>query len=196
MRRLSLVLGLGWLALLPASARAQYADPPNPFPADQRPESEAPPPEAGSTVRASVGPALRVSDDAVDGGLAVALDIGARAAGGRVSGAWVRAGSDRGLSQYTLELWIDFGTGRLLHPVLGAGAGLARLDRTDENGVVSTASLGVGVLRGTLEYVLPVPDADARAGIDLIGSVAAIRGSESPRTDGWLLALARVGVGF
>jgi hypothetical protein len=143
-----------------------------------------------------VGPALRVSEIAPQGGFAAALDIGARAAGARLSGSWLDVGGEHGLSQYDLQLWIDFGYGRLLHPVLAAGAGIARADAVDADGNVTTSTLGVGVLRGTLEYVLPVSEADARAGIDVTGSVPAIRSRDAVDTNGWLLVIARVGVGF
>jgi hypothetical protein len=151
---------------------------------------------ADSTVRVSVGPALRVGTDGVRGGLVTALDIGAKAAGGRLSAAWARAGSDGGLSQYTAELWVDFGVGRVLRPIVGAGAGIARVDAVDAAGSLTTSTLGLGVLRGTLEYVLPVAGADARVGIDLSGALPAIRGSTAPGVDGWLVGMARVGVGF
>lgn len=149
-------------------------------------------PLASSLVRLGVGPTLRVSEDAPDGGLCAMLDVGRGASGLRLSGAWVRAGSEGGLSQYAAELWIDFGVGREFHPVLAAGAGAARLNRGDS----ATSTVGIGTLRGTFEYVLPVSGADARAGLDLTGSVPAIRGSGSDDVKPWLLAVARVGVGF
>jgi hypothetical protein len=147
-------------------------------------------------VRASVGPALRVSDAATDGGLYAAVDLGARATGLRLSGAWMRAGADQGLSQYSAELFIDFGTDKLLHPQLAAGAGLARVGTRNSAGGTDTTSLGVGVLRGSLEYLLPISAEDARMGIDVIGSVPAIRGSDGADAKPWLLAAARVGIGF
>ena len=149
-------------------------------------------PLPSSLVRLGVGPTLRFSEDATDGGLCAALDVGRGPSGLRVSGAWVRAGSEGGLSQYAAELWIDFGVGQELHPVLAAGAGAARLNRGDS----ATSTVGIGTLRGTLEYVLPVSGADARAGLDLTGSVPAIRGSGADDVKPWLLAVARVGVGF
>jgi hypothetical protein len=149
-----------------------------------------------STVRVSVGPGLRVSKDAADGGLAAAVDIGSSAAGARLSGAWVRVGGERGLAEYRAELFIDFGVERRLHPILGAGAAVARLDRARADGSLETGTYGLGVFRGTLEYVLPVEEADARAGIDAIGSVAAIHGKGDSDPGAWLLFVARVGVGF
>jgi hypothetical protein len=195
--------------LLPAVAHAQpFSTPPD----DQQPQiaysdpDRLPPPIAEgspypplptSTIRVHTGPALRISEDAPDGGLFAALDIGERAAGVRFSGAWVRVGAARGMSQYAGELWIDFGHDQRLHPILGAGAGAARLDLLDRStGETEAHTVGIGVLRGTLQYMLPVRGTDARASIDVIGAVPAIRGSDTPETSPWLLVLATVGVGF
>jgi hypothetical protein len=149
-----------------------------------------------STVRLSVGPALRAGADHTHGGLVTMLDIGSKAAGGRLSGTWSHVGSDGGLSQYTAELWVDFGARRRLHPIVGAGAGIARLENDDGAGFLRASTLGLGVLRGTLEYVLPVSGVDARVGIDVQGALPAIRSAGSPDVDGWIVAAARVGVGF
>ncbi len=150
-----------------------------------------------STVRLLTGPALRVSSTSPDGGLFAAVDIGERAAGLRLSGSWVRVGSARGLSQYTGELWLDFGAGRRLHPILGAGAGVARTDVKDPaTGNLDSHTLGIGLLRGSLQYSLPVHGTDARAALDVIGNVPAIRGSDSVDASPWLLVVASVGVGF
>ena len=160
---------------------------PEPFPV-RAPES--------SFVRAYVGPALRLAEGTTDGGLYAAFDLGARATGVRFSGSWLRAGADQGLSQYTGELWIDFGVGKLLHPALAAGAGLARAGVIDEAGKAKTASLGVGVLRGSLDYVLPIAGEDARVGVDVIGNVPAIRSADASDVKPWVVAAARVGIGF
>ena len=187
-------------AASPAAAQP-FATPPGgsePLVEDHRepPEVEVETFEEPSMVRVSVGPALRVSKDAADGGLAAAIDFGPGPAGARISGAWVRVGSDRGLAEYRAELFIDFGADKRLHPILGAGAAVARLDSMGEDGELETATYGVGVLRGSLEYVLPVSDADARTGIDAIGSVPAIHGKGQSDPGPWLVLVARVGVGF
>ncbi len=150
-----------------------------------------------STVRIHTGPALRISDSSPDGGLFAALDVGERAAGVRASGTWVRVGAEGGLSQYAGELWIDFGHDRRLHPILGAGAGVARLDlRNPTTGNLDAETIGIGVLRGTLAYVLPVGGTDARASVDVIGAVPAIRSEAAENVSPWMLVLATVGVGF
>jgi hypothetical protein len=186
-----------------SSALAQpFATPPGtlePLPDDRPPTYEPVADEPlvePSTVRISVGPALRVSKGAADGGLATAIDLGSGPAGARVSGAWINVGSDRGLAEYRAELTIDFGADKRLHPILGAGAGVARLDQAEQDGSIETSTYGVGILRGTLEYVLPVSGADARAGIDAIGSVPAIHEKGASNPGPWLSLVARVGVGF
>ena len=189
-------------------AGAQFAEPPDqPLiarqearePAGDRfvaePDSPYYPPR--STLRLHVGPALRVSEQDPDGGLFAGLDIGERGAGLRLSGSWVRVGSESGMQHYTGELWIDFGEGERLHPILGAGAGVARVNVIDaQTGNSSAHTLGTGVLRGTLEYGLPVRSTDARAGISVIGAVPAIRSSDEVSTSPWVLFVATVGVGF
>ena len=180
-------LPLAFVCFVASPALAQpFATPPEGSETRVVDEREPPPPETEpfdepSTVRVSVGPALRVSMGA-DGGLAAAIDFGPGAAGARISGAWVRVGSDRGLAEYRAELFIDFGAEKRLHPILGAGAAVARLDSAADD--------------GSLEYVLPVSEADARAGIDAIGSVPAIHEKGASDPGPWLTFVARVGVGF
>jgi hypothetical protein len=144
----------------------------------------------------SVGPVLWVARQLTDGGLAAAIDIGAGAAGARLSGSWVRVGSDVGLAEYRGELFIDFGADRRLHPIIGAGAGVARLGTRASDGTATTSTYGVGVLRGTVEYELPVERTDARVGLDASASVPAIQGKGANDASPWLLFSARVGVGF
>jgi hypothetical protein len=149
-----------------------------------------------SSLRVFTGPALRISNEAADGGLFVALDVGARAAGARISGMWLRAGSPGGMSQYAGEIWIDFGAGERIHPILAAGAGMARLDLADPaTGDVDPVTIGVGLLRGSLQYRLPVRGVDARAALDAIGSVPAFA-EAADDTSPWLTLSASVGVGF
>src|SRR3954469_8692897 len=190
--RPSTVAAFALASLFATGARAQsrYALPPD----ENLPEPPRFEPE--STVRLSVGPALRVASAGADGGLGAALDIGARGSGGRFSGTWVRVGSDRGVSAYTAELWVDFGAPRRLRPIVAAGAGVARLDTADASGAVNGSTVGLGVLRGSLEYVLPIADASARVGVDLSGALPAIRSQAAPDIGGWLVATLRVGIGF
>jgi len=200
-------LGVTFSAAFPAHAQgfAEPADQPilvqdDPYSDDDEPRRFESEPERDlpeSTVRLHVGPGLRISEADPQGGLFAAVDVGRHAAGARVSGSWVRVGCEGGISQYTRELWIDFAHRSALHPIVGAGAGVARLERRNsETGELETGSVGVGVLRGALEYVLPVQRTDARAGLEVIGSVPAIRSAETENARAWLLVVATVGVGF
>lgn len=207
------VAGLALLAstlTLSAAAGAQpYAQPPDgepvvaePYPGYDRPydrpyvASDEPWYTPQSTVRIYTGPVLRISEDSPDGGLYAAVDIGEKAAGVRVSGTWVRVGAERGLSQYGGELWLDFNHRGPLHPIIGAGAAAARIELADPDGDTDSYTIGVGTLRGTLQYALPIRDTDARASIEIIGAVPAIRGNDTPESKAYMLALATVGVGF
>jgi hypothetical protein len=127
-----------------------------------------------------------------------ALDLGRGPAGFRLSGFWLRVGSDNGLAQYTGELTLDLGGRMAFRPVLGAGAGFARTYRVDDNGARTTggATLGVGQLRAALEYRIPIEETDARAGVHLIGVLPAVRGEGAPDLGPWLIAAATVGIGF
>lgn len=193
----------GWSS----AARAEgFATPPDeplvPRPSeDATDETRALAAESASDSRASplrlhVGPSLLISEHDPQGGLFAAADIGRGATGARVSGTWVRVGSESGLSQYTLELWLDFARGANLHPVLAAGAGVARVYHAEPNGDPKANTLGVGVLRATLEYGLPIAGTDARAALDAIGALPAIQGGDSVKVDPWLTVVGSVGVGF
>ncbi len=210
MKHAGCALALIGLSCIAGTARAEgFAQPPDepliarPGPDDER-RDEPPIAYDGyddfhqprSTVRVHIGPTLRVSRHDPDGGLYAALDIGERAAGVRFSGAWVRVGADNGMQQYGGELWLDFGDGKRLHPILAAGAGVSRLEQIDAAGTRTASTVGVGTLRGTLQYVLPVRGTDARAGLDVIGAVPAIRGSGATESSPWMLVVATVGVGF
>ncbi len=203
LRWISFALGLASVALAPP-ARADYAPPPEPSPYrpdeppyrpdeppdyrrdEQEPWAEPPFSPSSSTVRFHVGPAVLINPSGP--GLFTALDIGQRAVGGRLSASWLRAESAQGLSAYTAELWIDFRHRYTLHPILGAGASWLHGGALGEDDDV-----GAGVLRGTLEYELPISDADARLGLNLIAMVPAI---STERTRPWASAALTIGAGF
>jgi hypothetical protein len=136
--------------------------------------------------RFHVGPAVLVQP--ASPGLFTALDVGPRAVGARISASWLRADSEQGLAAYSAELWIDFRHRYELHPVLGAGASFLRGGALGQHD-----SAGAGMLRGALEYELPIADADARLSLDLLAFVPAI-GTE--RTRPWTMAALTVGAGF
>lgn len=209
MRRFTLPLLL-WLLASTHTARAEYAPPPEPRPyphpgydddgtRDQDwggPYRRAAP--SRSTVRLLTGPALRLGDSSTRAGLLAAADIGSGAAGLRVSGTWIGTGTDHGLSLYGAELWLDFGKESDFHPIVAAGAALARVDHAAANATgaeLDTASIGVALLRATLQYRLPVDGVDARAGLDLAANIRAF-GPDGYTNGAWATAAATVGIGF
>jgi hypothetical protein len=174
----------------PPESPYRFEDPNRPEPPltdgrDGRTEPWEPPPKT-STFRFHVGPAVLL--EPASPGLFTALDIGQRAVGARVSASWLRPESEHGLSSYSAELWIDFRHRYELHPVLGAGASLLRGGALGQHD-----SAGAGLLRGALEYELPIADADARLSVSVLALVPAI-GSE--RTRPWTMAALTVGAGF
>jgi hypothetical protein len=175
-------------ALVPASALADYAPPPHGSPHEVH-EPERRPYAWGerepSLFRLHIGPALLVQP--ANPGLSTALDIGRGAVGARVSGTWLRAESEEGLSSYSAELWIDLRNRAELHPILGAGASWLH------GGALEHRSAGAGVLRGALEYELPVGEADARVGLHVTAFVPAI---EIDRSRPWVVTSLMLGAGF
>jgi hypothetical protein len=188
----SLQLGLALTGLAsPIPALADFARPPEspyaeePPPPPQRMDAEPDPDLPRSAFRFQVGPALLLEPSSP--GLITALDIGQHAVGARVSAAWLRAATDRGLSSYSAELWVDFRHRYQLHPILGAGASYLR------GGALGGSDAGAGLLRGALEYELPIRDAEARLGLSIVALVPAIA---SERTHPWALGALTVSAGF
>jgi hypothetical protein len=195
-RTFSIAVAFLTTAFVTQNAAAQFARPPG---HDDEPSEpvivdsgarygEAPSFPPRSTARLHVGPATLFSPTTP--GLFTALDIGRRAVGARFSGAWLGAENEGGIAEYGAELWVDFAGSSQLHPIVSAGAAYVR-HREDESG--DERGLGAGVLRGTLEYELPVSDADARVGLSIIGLVPAI---ESERREPWVMGALTVGAGF
>ena len=178
------------------AAAADYAPPPeSPYRGDERGErvrEERPAPwdperaATRSMFRLHVGPAMLL--EPMSPGLLTALDVGRGAVGARVWASWLRAESERGLACYSAELWVDLLHRQELHPVLGAGASVLRGRALGQG-----ASAGAGVLRGALEYELPLAEADARLSLNFIALVPAIA---SERTRPWLVGGLMIGAGF
>jgi hypothetical protein len=195
-----MVTPVAFLALLAPAARADYSPPPeSPYRPTDPPRPQLPltegregraegwePPAETSTFRFHVGPAVLL--EPASPGLFTALDVGQRAVGARVSASWLRPETEQGLSAYSAELWIDFRHRYELHPVLGAGASFLRGGALGEH-----ESAAAGLLRGALEYELPIADADARLSLSVLALVPAIG---SARTRPWTMAAVTVGAGF
>ncbi len=210
MKRLAPALATTFCCLGSAvSASADYAAPPDEPPpgaewhhdatedryGDPRLGYDPPPPS--SSVRLFTGPALHVSDGDPQAGLFAAIDLGRGPAGFRASGSWAHAGSAPGISTYTGELWFDLGHPGRLRPVVAAGAGLGsvRFLREDSD-TPETATVGIGVLRAGLHYLLPLGSTDARAGVDVVGCLPAVRSEEAADLSPWAIVVGTLGVGF
>lgn len=190
----------------PSLAEAQYAEPPN----YGRPGQQGPTQVAvdgrifaeegtsrrapSSSVRLHAGPLLLLWAHAVRPGGFAALEYGKDAAGVRATGAWAQTGATDGLSQYTAEFWLDLGHGTPWHPIVGAGAGLGRI-RVATDGF-ERATVGVGVVRAALQYMLPVPDTDARASLEMLGCLPVAAPQALGRANPWAIAAGTLGVGF
>jgi hypothetical protein len=196
------------LCVTPA-ASADYADPPerpppsaewHQDPGEDRygtPVLGYDPPPPTSSVRVFTGPAVHISNQDPQVGLFAAFDLGRGPAGFRASGSWAHAGSAPGVSTYTGELWFDLGHPGRLRPIVAAGAGLASVRFVpDEADTPQTATAGIGVLRGGLHYLLPLGSTDARAGIDVVGCLPAVRTDEAADLSPWAIVVATLGVGF
>ena len=153
-----------------------------------------------SIVRFLVGPVGKLSTDGASPGMIAALEIGRGPTGFRLSGAWSDVGSEKGLSQYTGELTIDFGGRSRFRPIIGAGGGAARTSSSvRDDGTLDTetgAWMGVGLVRAGLGVRLPFEEADARVALDVTGTLPAIRGSGAPDFSPWVLTSLMVGIGF
>jgi hypothetical protein len=164
---------------------------------DDRTPSPEPKP---SVVRFYAGPAGKVDKAAASPGMMLAVDLGRGPAGFRLSSAWLDVGKDRGVSQYTGELTIDFGGRSRFRPVVGAGGGVARSSSSvRDDGSVDTstgATMGVGLVRAGLGFRLPFEETDARVALDVVGVLPAIRGATAPDLGPWALGAITVGVGF
>lgn len=153
-----------------------------------------------SVVRFLVGPALKADAESALPGLYAAMEIGRGPAGLRLSASWLDVGHERGLSQYTGELTLDFGGRSRFRPVIGAGGGVTRTSssaRPDGTLDATTgATMGVGLVRAGLGVRLPFSDTDARVNLDVTGVLPAIRGSTAPDLGPWVVTGLSVGIGF
>ncbi len=153
-----------------------------------------------SVVRFLVGPALKADAESALPGLYAAVEIGRGPAGMRLSASWLDVGHERGLSQYTGELTLDFGGRSRFRPVIGAGGGVTRTSSSARpDGTLDTttgATMGVGLVRAGLGVRLPFSDTDARVNLDVTGVLPAIRGSTAPDLGPWVVTGLSVGIGF
>jgi hypothetical protein len=152
-----------------------------------------------SPMRLHIGPAGVTTGQSLGMGLGLAADFGRGSVGFRLSAAWLRGeGGDAsrtpigdGLSQYTGEVTLDFNKRGPWHPVLGVGAGVARVSRADSGGTI-----GIGTAGLRLEYALAFDDADVRIGIGGWGVMAGPSDREVKDVRSYALLGATLGIGF
>jgi hypothetical protein len=144
------------------------------------------PARQSSTLRVQVGPAASLAS--FEPGLLTAIDLGRGAVGGRVQAMWLRSGAASGFSGYSGELWVDLGDRLALRPTLGAGVAYLR-----GGAALADAEVGAASLRGSLDYELPVREADARLGITFVTLLPAIAGK---REKPLLVGALTLGAGF
>jgi hypothetical protein len=204
----------------PASARADEAvvvvgTPPPPDPPPDRfaspPVATSPPVAAPyddddhryelyrSPMRLHVGPAGVTTGQSLGLGLGLAADFGRGSVGFRLAAAWLRGEQGDptktpiadGLAQYTGEVTLDFNKHGPWHPVLGVGAGIARVGRGDSGGTI-----GIGTAGLRIEYALAFDDADVRIGAGAWGVMAGPSDREVRDVKSYALFGASIGVGF
>jgi hypothetical protein len=154
-----------------------------------------------SVFRLLVGPAGKLDARGAEPGLFVATEFGSGPAGLRLEADWLGVGDPRGVAQYTGQLTLDFGGRSRIHPVLGAGAGVARtMSSTSADGVADDkhgATLGIGAARAGVSFRLPFEETDARIAVDATGIFPAIKGSDAPRgLTPWATGTLGVMIGF
>ncbi len=152
-----------------------------------------------SPMRLHLGPAGATTGQSLGMGLGLAADFGRGSVGFRLAAAWLRGEPGDpakssiydGLSQYTGEVTLDFNKRGPWHPVLGVGAGVARVNRSDTGGTI-----GIGTASLRLEYALAFDDADVRLGIGGSAVMAGPSDREVRDVRSYALFGATIGVGF
>lgn len=155
-------------------------------------------PHNDTLVRFAVGPAGMLREQAAAAGMLVAADFGRGPAGFRAQAAWLGVGAPRGIAQYTGELTVEADLAEL-RPRIGAGGGVARTGSSlRDDGSVDAhrgATLGIGVVRAGVAYLLPI-EADARIALDVSASIPAIRSDDAPEVSPYAIGALTVSLGF
>lgn len=152
-----------------------------------------------SPMRLHLGPSGVTTGQSLGMGLGLAADFGRGSVGFRLAAAWLRGEPGDpskttladGLSQYTGEVTLDFNKRGPWHPVLGVGAGVARVGRGDSGGFI-----GVGTAGLRLEYALLFDDADVRLAVGAQGVMAGPSDREVRDVRSYALFGASLGIGF
>lgn len=130
-----------------------------------------------SPFRVTLGPTGITTGKGFGYGVGLGADIGTGSVGGRLSAAWLRGEGkrDNGASTptgdavgiYTGEITLDLHKRGPWHPIIGMGAGVIHVSRTDNQ----SGFAGVGTGRLAFEYALGLEDADVRLGANVTGGL-------------------------
>lgn len=152
--------------------------------------------------RLSLGPAGVTTGKGFGFGVGVGADFGTGSVGGRLSATWLRGEgkTDSGAStptgdavgQYTGEITLDLHKRGPVHPVIGMGAGLLHVSRSDN----LSGFAGVGTGRFAIEYALGLEDADVRVGASVTGGVIGPVDDEVKDLKAYALTGLHLAIGF
>lgn len=154
-----------------------------------------------SPVRLTLGPTGVTTGKGFGIGVGTALDFGTGSVGGRIHGTWLRGEGANGdgtstptgdmLSQYGGEVTLDLHKRGPVHPIIGMGAALLYVSRTDTSGFA-----GAGTGRFGLEYSLGLEDADVRVGGSLMGGMVGPVDRDIKDLRGYAMIGAHLAIGF
>lgn len=154
-----------------------------------------------SPFRLQLGPTGITTGKGFGLGVGVGADFGTGSVGGRLAASWLRGegndadgsstptGSSIGL--YTGEVTLDLHKRGPVHPIIGMGAGLVSVSRSDASGFA-----GVGTGRLAVEYALALEDADVRIGASLTGGLIGPVDSDVKDLRAYALTGIHLAIGF
>ena len=188
----------------------RFAEPPEENPPPQRtaplvldePRYGADPRELHrSPFRLQLGPQGVTTGKGFGVGVGVAADFGTGSVGGRIAASWLRGEGNNAdgsstptgdsIGIYTGEVTLDLHKRGPLHPVVGMGAGLLHVSRSDSSGIA-----GVGTGRLGLEYSLGLEDADVRIGASVTGGLIGPVDTDVKDLRAYALVGAHLAIGF
>lgn len=192
----------------------RFSDPPNDPPANN-PGWNAPQPvrvDDGfiarepelrrSPFRVALGPTGITTGKGFGYGVGLGADIGTGSVGGRLSAAWLRGEGkrDNGASTptgdavgiYSGEITLDLHKRGPWHPMIGMGAGVIHVSRTDDK----SGFAGVGTGRFAIEYALGLEDADVRVGANVTGGLIGPVDDEIKGLHGYVQTGLHLAIGF
>jgi hypothetical protein len=152
--------------------------------------------------RLTLGPRGITTGKGLGLGVGLGADFGTGSVGGRLSASWLRGEGKTesgestrtgdAVGQYTGELTLDLHKRGPVHPVLGMGAGVIHVSRTD--GRSGFGAVGTG--RFAVEYALGLEDADVRVGASVTGGLLGPVDDDVNDLRAYVLTGAHLAIGF